>query len=64
MNSTAKNGDVWTGEQPEEGWWPYEDSDGNRYESREVPAYRVDLAGPPVALETDKARYLHFQAPA
>lgn len=41
MNATARNGDIWTGEPPEEGWWPYLDAAGNRYESREVPAYRI-----------------------
>jgi hypothetical protein len=60
MTATAKNGDAWTGEQPEEGWWPYLDSKGNRYESREVPEYRVDLRSLThgLALETDKASYL------
>lgn len=39
--ATAKNGDEWTGEQPEDGWWKYTDKGGLIYESREVPAYRI-----------------------
>lgn len=45
MNATAKNGDVWTGERNGE-WWVYQNAQGNLYESRETPAYRVDLRNP------------------
>lgn len=40
MNATANNGDIWTGDR-EGDWWMYKDKDGNLYESREVPAYRI-----------------------
>lgn len=43
MEATSENGDVWTGEQPVEGWWPYRDKSGRLYESREVPCYRLQL---------------------
>lgn len=40
MNATANNGDVWQGERNGE-WWLYADAQGNLYESKEIPAYRI-----------------------
>jgi hypothetical protein len=42
MKATSKNGDEWTGERADD-WWLYEDSQGRVYESREVPAYRIQM---------------------
>lgn len=40
MKATASNGDEWTGER-NGAWWLYTDSNGNLYESKEVPVFRV-----------------------
>lgn len=40
MNATAINGDKWTGERNSP-WWVYQDKNGNLYESKEIPVYRI-----------------------
>jgi hypothetical protein len=40
MNATNKQGHVWTGERERE-WWNYLDDNGQEYQSREVPSYRI-----------------------
>ena len=41
MNATSKDGDIWTGEPPVDGWYIYADAVGTLYESREIPVYRI-----------------------
>lgn len=46
MEATNKAGHVWTGEKTTEGqdtFWHYIDSNGSEYQSREIPAYRIDM---------------------
>lgn len=40
MNATLSNGDEWTGEKQED-YWICRDKNGNLYETRETPAYRI-----------------------
>jgi hypothetical protein len=44
MTATAKNGDEWQGE-TNGAWFIYRDQQGNLYESKEQPAYRIDMTG-------------------
>lgn len=46
MNATSKNGDIYSGENYTENgatWYLYKDTNGNLYESKEVPAYRIRM---------------------
>lgn len=42
LKATTRNGDQWTGER-NDGWWIMEDSNGNLYETREIPEYRIRM---------------------
>jgi hypothetical protein len=46
VNATNKAGEVWTGETEVEGsykWFHYTDAAGREYQSKEQPAYRINM---------------------